>query len=57
MLIGDLGDQIATVKLTAWWGTDYLHLVKDQEHWLIVNILRHMHPRNSGWRDNPYENV
>src|SRR5258708_22202653 len=57
MLIGDLGDQIATVKLTAWWGTDYLHLAKEQEHWMIVNILRQMHPPNSGWLDHPYENV
>jgi hypothetical protein len=47
LLIYDLGDQIATVKLTAWWGTDYLHLAKDQDQWMIVNILRHMHPPNS----------
>ena len=55
MLICDLSDQIATVKLTAWWGTDYLHLAKDQEHWMIVNLLRHMHSRDSDCLDNPHE--
>jgi len=57
MLICDLGDRIATVKLTAWWGTDYLHLAKDQEHWIIVNLLRHIHPRDSNCLDNPHECV
>ena len=57
MLIFDLGDRIATVKLTAWWGTDYLHLAKDQEHWIIVNLLRHIHPRDSNCLDNPHECV
>jgi hypothetical protein len=52
MLICDLGDRIATVKLTAWWGTDYLHLAKDHAHWMIVNLLRNVHPRVSDWLDN-----
>lgn len=51
--ISDFGDQIATVKLTGWWGTDYLHLAKDQNRWMIVNILRHLHPQRSTWLDNP----
>jgi len=52
MLICDLGDRIATVKLTAWWGTDYLHLAKVQEHWMIVNLLRNMQPQDSNYPDN-----
>ena len=52
MLICDLGDRIATVKLTAWWGTDYLHLAKVQEHWMIVNLLRNVHPQDSNCLDN-----
>jgi hypothetical protein len=52
MLICDLEDQIATVKLTAWWGTDYLHLAKDHEHWMIVNLLRSVHPQDSNGSDN-----
>jgi hypothetical protein len=31
MMICDLGDQIATVKLSEWWGTDYLHVAKDRD--------------------------
>jgi Putative lumazine-binding/ClpX C4-type zinc finger len=57
VLICDLGDRIATVKLTAWWGTDYLHLAKDQEHWMIVNLLRNVHPRDSNCLDNPHGSV
>lgn len=52
MLICDLGDRVAAVKLTAWWGTDYLHLAKDHERWMIVNLLRNVHPRVSDWLDN-----
>jgi hypothetical protein len=54
MLICDLGDQIATVKLTTWWGTDYLHLAKVQEHWMIVNLLRNVHPQDSNFFDNQH---
>jgi Putative lumazine-binding len=52
MLICDLGDRIATVKLTAWWGTDYLHLAKVQEHWMIVNLLRNVQSQDSNYPDN-----
>lgn len=55
MIIYDLGDQIATVKLTAWRGTDYLHVAKEQDQWMIVNILRHMHAQDNNWLDNPHE--
>jgi hypothetical protein len=57
MLICDLGDQIATVKLTARWGTDYLHLSKVQEHWMIVNLLRSVHPQDSNGLDDLQESV
>jgi len=40
------------VKLTAWWGTDYLHLAKVQEHWMIVNLLRNVQPQDSNYPDN-----
>jgi len=55
MIIYDLGDQIATVKLTAWWGTDYLHVAKGPDQWMIVNILRYMHAQGNNWIDNPHE--
>ena len=57
MLICDLGDRIATVKLTAWWGTDYLHLAKDHERWMIVNLLRNVHPQVSNWLDTLHGSV
>jgi NTP pyrophosphatase (non-canonical NTP hydrolase) len=57
MLIFDLGDRIATVKLTAWWGTDYLHLAKDHERWMIVNLLRNVHPQDSNWLDTLHGSV
>ena len=48
---------IATVRLTAWWGSDDLRLAKDRKYWMIVNILRHLHPQDSTWLDNLYENA
>jgi len=54
MIIYDLGDQIATVKLSAWWGTDYLHVAKDRDQWMIVNILRHMHAQDRNGLDDPH---
>jgi ClpX C4-type zinc finger/Putative lumazine-binding len=57
MLICDLGDRRATVKLTAWWGTDYLHLAKDHESWMIVNLLRNVHPQDSNWLDTLHGSV
>ena len=57
MLIFDLGDRIATVKLTAWWGTDYLHLAKDHERWMIVNLLLNVYPQASNWLETLHGSV
>lgn len=57
MLIFDMGDRIASVKLTSWWGTDYLHLAKDHEHWMIVNLLRNVHSQDSNWLDTLHGSV
>ena len=32
-------DQIATVRLTAVWGIDYIHLAKIEGKWMIVNVI------------------
>ena len=40
----DLLDRTATVKLTASWGVDYMHLLKQGEKWQIVQILWQSHP-------------
>ena len=57
MLIFDLGEQVATVKLTAWWGTDYLHLAKVREHWMIVNLLRNVQSQDSNYLDDLHGSV
>jgi hypothetical protein len=41
----DLQDQTASVKLTAQWGTDYMHLAQYDGRWMIVNILWQTPPR------------
>lgn len=42
--IYDVLDQTATVKLTADWGIDYMHLAKIDGKWMIVNVLWQSHP-------------
>ncbi len=41
----DLADQIASAKLTALWGIDYLHLAKYDGRWMIVNVMWQTPPR------------
>jgi hypothetical protein len=35
----DVQDQTASAKLTAWWGTDYLLLAKEEGRWVITHVL------------------
>jgi hypothetical protein len=35
----DVQDQTASAKLSAWWGTDYLLLAKEQGRWMIIQVL------------------
>ncbi len=42
--IYDVMDQTATVKLTAEWGIDFMHLAKIDGKWMIVNVLWQSHP-------------
>lgn len=35
----DILDQTATVKVTAYWGTDYLQLAKYDGTWMILHVL------------------
>lgn len=39
IVIYDVQDQTASAKLTAWWGTDYLLLAREQGKWMIVQVL------------------
>ena len=45
--IYDVLDQTATVKLTAEWGIDYMHLAKLDGKWMIINVLWQSHPPKS----------
>ena len=40
----DILDKTASVKLTAQWGIDYMHLVKLDGKWWIRNVLWQSHP-------------
>jgi hypothetical protein len=35
----DFQDQTASAKLTAWWGTDYILLAKQNGKWMITHVL------------------
>ena len=35
-------DMIATVKLEAAWGIDYIHLTKNSGDWMIMNVIWEM---------------
>lgn len=39
VLLLDVLDQTAAVKVTAWWGTDYLFLAKFDGKWMITQVL------------------
>ena len=40
----DVLDQTAAAKLTAHWGIDYMHLVREDERWKIIHVLWQSHP-------------
>ncbi|RRA98115.1 nuclear transport factor 2 family protein [Larkinella rosea] len=42
----DMADKTATAKVTAVWGIDYLHLMKDNGRWMIVNVLWQSPPKS-----------
>ena len=35
----DVLDKIAAVKITAWWGTDYVLLSKRKTGWMIEQVI------------------
>ena len=39
IVIYDVQDQTASAKLTAWWGTDYLLLARQDGRWMITHVL------------------
>ena len=47
VVIFDVSDQTASVKVTAIWGIDYMHLAKYDGKWKIINILWQTPPKKS----------
>ena len=41
----DILDKTATAKLSAEWGVDYFHLAKENDRWMIMNVLWQSPPR------------
>jgi hypothetical protein len=39
----DVLDQTAVAKITAWWGTDYLSMAKEDGRWKILQVLWQNH--------------
>ena len=39
IVVLDVQDQTASAKLTAWWGTDYLLLARENGRWMITHVL------------------
>ena len=45
VVVFDITDQTASVKLTAVWGIDYMHLAKYDGRWKIINVLWQTPPK------------
>jgi hypothetical protein len=45
VVVLDVLDQTASVKVVAQWGIDYLHLAKYDGRWKIINVLWQSHPQ------------
>ena len=45
VVLFDVQDQTASVKVTAWWGTDYLLLGRENGRWMITHVLWQSPPR------------
>ncbi len=44
VILYEVLDQTASIKLIAEWGIDYMHLAKYEGEWKIVNVLWQGHP-------------
>ena len=46
VIIYEVLDQTASVKLIASWGIDYMHLAKYNGKWMICNVMWQIHPKD-----------
>jgi hypothetical protein len=51
IIIYDVLDHTASVKLVAAWGIDYMHLAKDDGTWKIIHVLWQTPPLDEVHRD------
>lgn len=42
----EIADKTASAKVTAVWGIDYIHLIKENGRWMIVNVLWQSPPKS-----------
>lgn len=47
VVIYEVLDYTASVKLIASWGIDYMHLARYEGRWMIMNVLYQRHPGTS----------
>ena len=45
VVVYEVLDQTAAVKVTAWWGSDYLHLAKEDGRWMIKHVMWQTAPK------------
>jgi Putative lumazine-binding len=45
VVVFEVSDKTATAKVTAAWGIDYMHLIKENGKWYIVNVLWQSPPK------------
>lgn len=45
IIVYDVQDKTASAKLIASWGSDYMHLGKYGDTWLITNVLWQIPPQ------------
>ena len=46
VVVFDVSDQTASVKVTAVWGIDYMHLARYDGKWKIINVLWQSPPKH-----------
>lgn len=45
VVVFEVGEHIASAKVTAWWGIDYILLARDGDKWVIEQVLWEGPPR------------
>src|SRR5438034_354827 len=57
IIIYEVLDHTASVKLIAAWGIDYMHLAKYQGKWMIMHVLWQTHPQDEASMTDSFNRV